>query len=40
LATIILRIAGSEIRVVGSLRLSFIFANPNVLQESKRDHRE
>lgn len=39
-ATSIRRIAGNEIRVVGSLRLRFIFADPNVLQKREGDHRE
>lgn len=40
LATSILRIAGNEIRVFGSPRLRFIFAEPDVLQECESHHGE
>ena len=40
LVTSILRIAGTERRAVGSLRLRFIFADPDVLQEGEGDHGE
>ena len=40
LVTSILRIAGTERRAVGSLRLRFIFADPDVLQEREGNHGE
>jgi hypothetical protein len=38
--TSILRIAGIDSRADGSLRLRFIFADPDVLQEREGDHGE